>query len=635
MPVDTIQLLHVLIAALLGLPFAGFLLLVLVSRRVSGTLAILLTTTGLVLSILLALKLPEQGVSIQADWATLSGLAFPIRFGVDALAALMLVLVHFVALLVQIYSIAYLHDEPKLSRYFAYLQLFIGAMLGIVLAGNLLVMYVFWELVGLASYLLIGFYTERPAASKAAQKAFLMNRVGDIGFLIGIFLTYYYFDTLDFSVLTAKSGTIVIPTALGLCLFMGCVGKSAQFPLLTWLPDAMEGPTPVSALLHAATMVAAGIFLLARIHPLLSPDALVVIALVGTITTVWGGYSALFQTDIKKVLAFSTVSQLGLMVAAMGTGNVPGAMFHLLTHAFFKAGLFLSVGAVIHAVHTQDMRLMGGLRRSLPTTFLAYTVCAAALVGLPLFSGFLSKETILNGAFSWAGAHDNLLAYLVPVALFLSSALTALYMARQWRLIFFGQYRNEVIPESQTHEPNWFMRGPVVLLAILSVGFWFSINPLSANGSWFFRIFPTGEETTFWWMAPLSVSLVLVGGWAGFRLRDPRADSSIVQLSLQYGFLDFFYRHLVIKPTLRLAALFNWTDHRLVDGMVDGVGVSIVVLGHITRVVDKLGLDGLVNRIAWLAGRLGRLTRSVQNGRIQSYITAAVVGLLVVLWWIL
>ena len=635
MPVDTIQLLHLLIAALLGLPFAGFLVLVMASRRASGTLAILLTTTGLALCILLALNLPEQGVSIQADWATLSGLSFPIRFGVDALAAMMLVVVHLVALLVQIYSVSYLHDEPKLSRYFAYLHLFIGAMLGIVLAGNLLVMYAFWELVGLASYLLIGFYTERPAASKAAQKAFLMNRVGDIGFLIGIFLTYYYFDTLDFSLLTAKSATIVVPTVLGLCLFMGCVGKSAQFPLLTWLPDAMEGPTPVSALLHAATMVAAGIFLLARIHPLLSPDALVVVALVGAITTVWGGYSALFQTDIKKVLAFSTVSQLGLMVAAMGTGNVQGAMFHLLTHAFFKAGLFLSAGAVIHAVHTQDMRLMGGLRRSLPTTFLAYTVCAAALVGLPLFSGFLSKETILNGAFSWAGAHENFLAYLIPVTLLLSSALTALYMARQWRLIFFGQYQNELIPASQAHEPDWLMRGPVVLLAVLSIGFGFSVNPLSAHESWFFQIFPIVEEAAFWWMAPLSISLVLVGGWLGFRLRDPRLGSSVVQLSLRYGFLDFFYQHLVIRPTLRLSAFLNRTDYRVVDGLVDGFGVSVVVLAHITRVVDKMGLDGLVNRLVWLVGQLGRLTRSVQNGRIQSYITAAVVGLLVVLWWIL
>ena len=635
MPVDTFQLLHLLTAFLVGLPFAGFLVLVLVSRRVAGTLAILLTTTGLILSVLLAINLPNQALSIQADWATLSGLSFPISFNVDALAALMLVVVHFVALLVQIYSISYLHDEPKLSRYFAYLQLFIGAMLGIVLAGNLLVMYAFWELVGLASYLLIGFYTERPAASKAAKKAFLMNRVGDIGFLIGIFLTYYYFDTLDLALLTANSSAVVAPTALGLCLFMGCVGKSAQFPLLTWLPDAMEGPTPVSALLHAATMVAAGIFLLARIHPLLSPDALMVIALIGTITTIWGGYSALFQTDIKKVLAFSTVSQLGLMVAAMGTGNVQGAMFHLLTHACFKAGLFLSAGAVIHAVHTQDMRMMGGLRRFLPTTFLAYTVCAAALVGLPFFSGFLSKETMLNGAFSWAGEQETFLAYLVPVSLLLSSALTALYMVRQWRLIFFGQYRNELIPVTQAHEPDWLMRGPVVLLAILSVGFWFSINPLSAHESWFFRIFPLAAETTFWWMAPLSIFLVLVGGWLGFRMQDPRSDSSVVQLSLRYGFLDFFYQHLVIKPTLRLSALLNRTDHRVVDGLVDGFGVSVVVLAHITRVVDKLGLDGLVNRIVWLVGRLGSLTRSVQNGRIQSYITAAVVGLLVVLWWIL
>ena len=635
MPADNPQLLNLLTAALLGLPFAGFLVLVLGSRRMAGTLAIVLTTTGLILSILLAINLPEKALTVQADWATLSGVPFPIRFSVDALAVMMLVVVHFVALLVQIYSIAYLHDEPKLGRYFAYLQLFIGAMLGIVLAGNLLVMYAFWELVGLASYLLIGFYTERPAASKAAQKAFLMNRVGDVGFLLGIFLTYYYFDTLDLALLTEKSRAIIAPTALGLCLFMGCVGKSAQFPLLTWLPDAMEGPTPVSALLHAATMVAAGIFLLARIHPLLSPDALMVIALIGTITTIWGGYSALFQTDIKKVLAFSTVSQLGLMVAAMGTGNVQGAMFHLLTHACFKAGLFLSAGAVIHAVHTQDMRLMGGLRRSMPTTFMAYTACAAALVGLPLFSGFLSKETILNGAFSWASEQGGFMTYLVPVSLLLSSALTALYMARQWRLIFFGQYRNELVPASQAHEPDWFMRGPVALLAILSVGFWFSLNPVSAHGSWFFRIFPVAEETTFWWMAPLSVSLVLAGGWLGFRMHDPRSDSSVVQLSLRYGFLDFFYQHLVIKPTLRLAALLNRTDHRVVDRLVDGAGVSVVVLAHITRVIDKLGLDGVIDRLVWLVSQLGRLTRSVQNGRIQSYITAAVVGLLVILWWIL
>ncbi|GAB4036971.1 NADH-quinone oxidoreductase subunit 5 family protein [Spirosoma jeollabukense] len=624
-----------LTAVLLGLPFVGFLALTMVSRRMAGWWAILLTSAGLALSIILSINLPEQSLALHANWAMLSGVAFGITFRLDALTALMLILVHFVALLVQLYSISYLHDEPKLARYFSYLQLFVGAMLGIVLAGNLLVMYAFWELVGLASYLLIGFYAERPAASKAAKKAFLMNRVGDIGFLIGIFLTYYYFDTLEFDALTTIGAGTVTPTVLGLCLFIGCVGKSAQFPLLTWLPDAMEGPTPVSALLHAATMVAAGIFLLARIHPLLSPDALVVIALVGTITTIWGGYSAVFQTDIKKVLAFSTVSQLGLMVAGMGTNNVAGAMFHLLTHAFFKAGLFLSAGAIIHAVHTQDMRQMGGLRKALPTTFLGYSVCAAALSGLPFFSGFLSKEAILVGSFSWSNEQNSNLSFLIPVLLLLSSGLTACYMGRQWRLIFFGTYRNEHLMIRQVHEPDWLMRGPVVVLVLLSVWFWFALNPFSAHGSWFFRIVPMTEESAYWWLAPVSIGLVLIGGWIGFRMREPKEAYSYVRLSLEYGFLDTFFQHLFINPPLKFATLLNRMDQRVVDRVVDTAGISTVVLANLVRVVDRFGIDGIVNGTAWIAGRLGRLTRSIQNGQVQSYITVAVVGLLMLLWWLL
>ena len=634
MPVNPSPLSSLLISTLLAMPFAGFLGLMAATRRIAGVLAVLLTSLGLLLSVVLVMNAAGQPLIVRADWATLSGVSFGISFQFDTLTALMLVLVHFVALLVQIYSLSYLHDEPKLGRYFAYLQLFIGAMLGIVLAGNLLILYVFWELVGLASYLLIGFYADRPAASQAAKKAFLMNRIGDVGFLIGIFLTYQYFDTLELAVLATDNLPNLPPTALGLCLFMGCVGKSAQFPLLTWLPDAMEGPTPVSALLHAATMVAAGIFLLARIHPLLSPDALVIITLVGTITTIWGGYSAVFQTDSKKVLAFSTVSQLGLMVAGMGTGNVSGAMFHLLTHAFFKAGLFLTVGAVIHAVHTQDMRQMGGVRKALPTTFVAYTICAAALSGLPFFSGFLSKEAILSGAFSWANGQNSGLAYLVPVLLLLSSGLTAFYMARQWRLIFFGTYRNEAVPLSQAHEPDWLMRGPVVVLALLSLWFWFAVNPVSAHNSWFSQLLPMAEEIAFWWLAPLSVGLVLAGGWAGLRVREPHSEHSYVRLSREYGFLDTLYQYLIINPTLKLAALFNRTDQRVVDGAVNGAGVSMVVLAHLTSGLDRFGVDGLVNGIAWLIGRLGRITRSVQNGRVQSYITAAVVGLLLILWWL-
>jgi NADH-quinone oxidoreductase subunit L len=635
MPANSSQLLPVLMAILLGLPFAGFLVLTMATRRTAGIIAIFLTALGLVLSIVVAALLPGQPLTLQATWATIVSASFGFSLRLDALTAFMLVIVHLVALLVQIYSVSYLRDEPKLRRYFGYLQLFVGAMLGIVLAGNLLVLYAFWELVGLASYLLIGFYAERPAAASAAKKAFLMNRVGDIGFLIGIFLTYYYFDTLDFSALASHPAPPGAPTVLGLCLFMGCVGKSAQFPLITWLPDAMEGPTPVSALLHAATMVAAGIFLLARIHPLLSPDALVVIALVGTITALWGGYSALFQTDIKKVLAFSTVSQLGLMVAGMGTDNVGGALFHLLTHAFFKAGLFLSAGAVIHAVHTQDMRQMGGLRKALPTTFIAYTICAAALAGIPFFSGFLSKEAILNGAVGWAEGQGGGLVYLIPVLLLLSSGLTALYMARQWRLIFFGNYTNESVPIRRAHEPDWLMRGPVVLLSALSIWIWFAINPFSAHKSWFFHLIPTTEEPVHGWLAPVSIGLALLGGWLGFRLRDPHTRSSYVRLSMEYGFLDVFYKYLFIKPVLRFAIFLNRADQRVVDKTVNGTGIATVVLAHLTNGLDRMGVDGLVNGIAWLASWLGQMLRSVQSGRVQSYITAAVVGLLVVLWWIL
>ncbi|GAB4015051.1 hypothetical protein GCM10028773_03740 [Spirosoma koreense] len=580
------------------------------------------------------MNVPDRPLFLRSDWVNLTNSSFGISFQFDRLSALMLVLVHFVALLVQVYSLSYLHDEPKLSRYFAYLQLFVGAMLGIVLAGNLLLLYAFWELVGLASYLLIGFYADRPSANQAALKAFLMNRVGDMGFLIGIFMTYYYFDTLEFDALTTTS-VISPPMLLGLCLFMGCVGKSAQFPLLTWLPDAMEGPTPVSALLHAATMVAAGIFLLARIQPLLSPDARVVITLVGTITTLWGGYSAVFQQDIKKVLAFSTVSQLGLMVAGMGTGYVSGAMFHLLTHAFFKAGLFLSAGSVIHAVHTQDMRQMGGLRKSLPTTFLSYTFCAAALAGVPLFSGFLSKEAILGGVFSWAADQHDGFAYLIPGLLLLSSALTAFYMARQWRMVFFGAYQSEIIPLEQVHEPDWLMRGPVLMLTVLSGWFWFSLNPVSAHESWFFSLLPANEDSGFWWLIPLSIGLVLIGGGMGFRMPEPHGERSYVRLSQEYGFLDTFYRHLVINPSRKLATLLNRTDQRIIDGAVNGAGVSTVVLAYLANGIDRFGVDGVVNGAAWLVGRLGRVARSVQNGLVQSYITAAVVALLLMLWWLL
>jgi len=257
------------------------------------------------------------------------------------------------------------------------------------------------------------------------------------------------------------------------------------------------------------------------------------------------------------------------------------------------------------------------------------------LSGLPFFSGFLSKEAILGGAFGWASGQGNGFAYVIPILLLSSSGLTALYMARQWRLIFFGNYRNKEVPLSQAHEPDWLMRGPVLLLAVLSVWVWFSVNPFAGHGSWFFLLFPSREEQSLWWLAPVSISFVLLGGWLGFRMREPSANTGYVRLSIEYGFLDFFLKVLAIRPALRLAAFLNKTDHRVVDGLVNGAGIATVVVAHVTTGFDRLVIDGVVNGVARLASWLGQLTRSIQNGRVQSYITAAVVGLLMVLWWLL
>ena len=614
-----------LLIALLGIPFLGAMGLGMLENRISGSvsavLAVLFTAVGLALSISIATSV-SQPLHWQTDWISFSGHTFPLSFQLDALSRLMLIVVHGVALLVQLYSIEYMRGDGRIGRYFAYLQLFVGAMLGIVVAGNLLILYGFWELVGLVSYLLIGFWYHRPSASRAATKAFLMNRIGDAAFLLGILFTYVQTGSFNF-------GAEPLTTAAGICLFMGCVAKSAQFPLLTWLPDAMEGPTPVSALLHAATMVAAGIVLLARIHPMLSPDALTVVAVVGTITAIWGGFSALFQLDIKRVLAFSTVSQLGLMVAAMGTGSVSGALFHLLTHACFKAGLFLAAGSVIHAVHTQDMRAMGGLRKVLPYTFAAYVICAAALAGVPLLSGFLSKEIVLGGAFAWADRRGGW-AMFIPLGLLISSGLTAVYMARQLRLVFWEE---PAISEAIPREPGWLMRGPVLVLALLSVSIWFSVNPLSAYQSWFFTQIPLAVLSDApVWLAPVSVALVALGGWLGFRMREPATDSKLAQISFHYGYLDQFYQLVFITPIRKFASFLNRTDQGVVDGLVNGLGIGVVLLAHIAAFVDRIGVDGTVNGAGKLAVGVGQLTRSVQGGRIQTYIATAVAVVLLLLW---
>lgn len=634
----------------------------------------------------------------------------------DNLTVLLLALVTFISLLVQIFSVAYLHHDEHYNRYFAFLNLFTGSMLGLVLADNLLIIFIFWELVGFCSYLLIGFWFYRPAAAQASKKAFLVNRVGDIGLLIGLFLLYSFFGTFDLLTLksqintltdalpidsrnVARSGIFIseqIPTHLltltGLALFCGCVGKSAQFPLQVWLPDAMEGPTPVSALIHAATMVAAGIYLLAKCYAFFTPDALLIIALVGALTALMGALVAGTQFDIKKILAYSTISQLGYMVMGMGVGAPDAALFHLTTHAFFKAALFLNAGIIIHAVHqallpedaetravidAQDIRNMGGLRQKLPLTFYTYLLGAAALVGVPLFSGFLSKDAILIGAWHWATFGQAQTGawwwYLVPFTGFLSVALTAYYMTRQMIFIFLGKFRlgfgESHLRISPAQEASGLMLVPVVILSILALGFFYSVNPFSSTnswvldgislknlnlhnsllaGSWLNNLHSLGNHNTHLFAPIVSVITILLGGglaWTRFRNKLMNS-ASTYELSalppagfanfLHHNFyLDKIYQLLVVAPTLKLAAGIVKLDVAVIDYGINTFAKILVVFAKIIGWFDRAIVDGIVRGIAIIARLLGNLGRWMQNGKIQSYYLFSILGLLLLVFYIL
>jgi NADH-quinone oxidoreductase subunit L len=431
----------------------------------------------------------------------------------DRVVAIMLVVVMMITALVHLFSIGYMHGDPKYHRYFAYLGIFAFSMLGIVVTNNFLMMYAAWELVGLSSYLLIGFWYEKPMPAYAGTKAFLMNRVGDIGMLIGILILYANYGTFRFDEIFAHIANGNLPfgseawlTAAGICIFMGAIGKSAQFPLHTWLPDAMEGPTPVSALIHAATMVAAGVYLVARTFPMMSGGALIVIATIGTITAFVAATIAIVQNDIKKVLAYSTVSQLGYMILALGVGAYTAGFFHLVTHAMFKACLFLGSGSVIHAMHhglhkihdhetdAQDIRNMGGLAKKMPVTFVTFLIATLAISGVPLFSGFLSKDEILAGAWAFGGLKGSI-AMIIPWIGFGVAALTAFYMFRLVILTFLGESRRADIYE-HIHESPMTMKVPIMVLATLSIWIFFSFNPLSGPSGWFVKSLPAPATVT-------------------------------------------------------------------------------------------------------------------------------------------
>jgi NADH-quinone oxidoreductase subunit L len=520
-------------------------------------------------------------------WMDLHGLYIQVGFVADPLAKLMLLVVTGVGLLVHLFSIGYMREDAGISRFFAKLSLFIFSMIGIVVADNLVTMFVFWELVGLSSYLLVGFWFERPTAVEAAKKAFLCNRVGDFGFIAGILLFWSLTGTVAFdpgvhdSLAAVTGDRAWLLPALGLLLFCGCVGKSAQLPLHVWLPDAMEGPTPVSALIHAATMVAAGIYMLSRIFFVLqmAPLALDVIAWTGGITALFAALIATQQTDIKRILAYSTLSQLGYMVMAVGCGGWPAAMFHLTTHAFFKALLFLGAGSVIHAMHhEQEMWQMGGLRKKLPLTFWTFLIGTLALSGVPFLSGFFSKEAIF--AVAW-NSHPALFWIAAGTA-----GLTAFYMLRLLVTVFFGEPKSAAA--AHAHESPAVMTLPLVILAVLAV-----VAGYPALGIAGF-LSPASEALHSPLILPVSLVVVTVGLFCGWYLyRGRKSDPISIPLFANKFYVDEIYDATLLAFQARLAWMADWFDRWVIGfGAVRGAAFGASVSGEFLRLFQAGNVRG-------------------------------------------
>ncbi|WP_420582969.1 NADH-quinone oxidoreductase subunit L [Reichenbachiella sp.] len=633
---------------ILFLPLLGGLLSLLVPAKRSGLSVVIVSILVLIYSVSGFFNIPFNS-GLDLDWIVAGSNIFQVGLYYDQLAGIMAIVVAVVALLVAIFSLEYMkHDEAQ-PRYFALLGLFAFSMYGIVLSSNLLLTFIFWELVGFSSYLLIGFWFEKEAPPISSFKAFLMNKVGDIGFLLGIFILFAYFKTLNIQTLIGLDPLNAgLPTTMlvlmGVGLFLAAVGKSAQFPLQTWLPDAMTGPTPVSALIHAATMVAAGVYLMVRVFPLLAPEVLTVIGVVGGITAFMGAFAAFAQNDIKKILAYSTVSQLGYMIMAVGAGFPVAAFVHLTTHAFFKAGLFLCSGSIIHYYHEtkhesgfdpQDIRNMGGLRKVLPITFVAFTLCMLSLAGLPLFSGFLSKEMILNGLAS----ADHLPSFVMVFG-FASVFMTAAYMARLYFKVFFNvEFKDQKYTEAAA------VKVPLFILSLLSIGFVFSANPLNPDSSWLLPILADFSGIAiaqhFTLVPVLSIGLALSGLLFSYLYVEKDQMTGLVntiksltyQLSHQNFYLDKFYKRALVQGAWLLAKAAYWWDQQVVDRVVNLIGKTQVVLAYFTGWFDRSIVDGGVKLLTWTVNFAGNRTRQIQGGNLQSYLVWAVFGVLLIFYF--
>ncbi len=668
---------------ILLLPLGGFVLVVFLGKRLprgGDWLETGLITAALLLSgVVLVEKLgfwPNDTITMRFPWIDfhsvpgIGPLKIVLGIQIDNLAAIMLVVVTLISTLVHFFSIGYMKGDIRYSRYFSFLGLFSFSMLNIVLADNLFLLYVGWELVGICSYLLIGHWYEKKSASNAAIKAFITNRIGDFGFLAGILTLYATFHTFGLQEIFEgiKGGQLPgnspwMLTVAGVLIFCGAVGKSAQFPLHVWLPDAMEGPTPVSALIHAATMVAAGVYLVARTFPLMTADALVVIAYIGAITAFIAATIAIVQNDIKKVLAYSTISQLGYMIMALGVGGYTGGFFHLATHAMFKAGLFLGSGSVIHAMHhalrddhhtdPQDIRNMGGLKSRMPVTFWTFLIYTLAISGVPLTSGFLSKDEILAGTLAFAGLTGHT---LIPIIGFVVAGMTAFYMFRLVILTFLGQHSDPRRLE-HVHESPKIMTIPLIVLAVFSCFFAFSWNPFSTAHSWLVQAVARPESVVPIALAApgreafeealhhvhltaMGLSLLLAGlgilaAFATYSWKKINADAVARSLKPLHTFLmnkwyfDELYMGVVINGVLVLTRMLRWFDDTIIDGIVNGAGLLTRGLASLSGVFDTYVVDGLVNFSARFSGALGLVVRKTQTGRVQTYVVLALFSVMV------
>ena len=631
------------------------------------------STTAILLSCVLSAKVfvgvwNIQPVHAQHIWFTIGKTEVFAGMLLNNLSAFMLLLVSLIALPVHIYSTAYMKHDERYSRYFTYLSFFCFSMLALVVVDSLVLFYAAWELVGFSSYLLIGFWFTKDKAVQANKKAFIMNRIGDIGLLTAIIILFAQYHTFDIDQLFAEKGLIaqsvinnglwVAPTGQlpALWQYVACGGiflavaaKSAQFPLHTWLPDAMEGPTSVSALIHAATMVAAGVFLLGRVYPMFTETELTVLAVIGCFTAFMAASIALTQNDLKRILAYSTISQLGFMILAMGVGAYASSLFHLATHAFFKCLLFLVAGIVIHQmqhvkednnldIDPQDISVMGGLRKKMPLTFIVAIVGGLALVGLPLTSGYLSKDGILIQAFEWSESRASWFK-IIPVMALLTSWLTAFYVARLIVKVFFGELRLlKNYPDIKLHisDGGWQYKVPLTLLAICCLFPLFSLHPLLYEQAWLFNgLKPSNflvRENIYHTIIPAGVNIlslfVLYAAYAiyikpnGFSF--PQS-GFFYRLSYNQWYIDDFYKRIIVKPVLRFGSACFWVDRKVIDGLLHWLTRISGFIAKLSAWTDRHIVDGFLHLMAAIVQSIGNFARKFQSGKVQYYLFSMLV----------